>query len=369
MNTLFKTLSLLLVAALLAPPASAFSLFGIGKKKEKKAEQAKPGGGRGLGLPGIEAGANDGSPRMAQEAPGYGSGDTQVGSHPSPTTGDMPDEVVIRASGKSKLKVNKPPLNIEIDPFESIRESLKPDQKLLLAESPLAVVWRRTHPEALRNARVIQPYLTTFSDRPGIVFRPRHELQEVLQRKLESKETRGFQWSLTVADEEGKVFQHYEGSSNPPAEIVWSGENEQGEWIQAGSAYSPVYMFTDPGGTPYTRVGKPLRFKGIAHQERTGLHLSLDSAVLFGQAKADEKLSREGGLLVRSAADLVKRRFAGIPIRVESYAQSKALADRQASAVEAQLIRELMLLPQDISIDTLRTPYAEQRLEIVLLNR
>lgn len=268
-----------------------------------------------------------------------------------------------------KLKAHKPPLNIKVDPFESIRPSLEPDQALLLAESPLAVIWRRTHPEFLQNDRVVKPYLTTFSERPGVVFGPRQELEEVLQRKINDKESRGYQWSLTIADEEGKVFQHYEGSSSPPEELIWTGQNEQGDWMQAGSAYSPVYMFTDPGGTPSTKVGKPMRFKGIVHQERTGLHVSLDSAMMFGQTKAREEVQAEGMKLLRSAADLIKRRYTGIPIRVECYAQTKPLAERQCGGIERYLSSELMLLPQDISTDTLPVPYAEQRTEIILLNR
>ena len=139
--------------------------------------------------------------------------------------------------------------------------------------------------------------------------------------------------------------------------------------MQAGRAYSPVYMFTDPNGTPYTRVGEPLRFKGIVHQERDGLHLSLDSASLFGAGKTAQKLEGDGEIILRSAADLVKRRYAGIPIRVEVYGATKELADLQADIIERMLTKELMLLPQDISTDSLRVPYTDQRVEIILLNR
>jgi hypothetical protein len=378
MNT---TLALILTAAL-AAPASA-GLFGFGKKKEKT-----PAPEAGERLPGMERGAAEGGdlPKMAQEEdetrqelglekdrpadeqPGASSGtETAIGEHPS--EGGLPQEVVIRAVGTNKLKVNKPSLAIEVDNFESIRDSLKPDQGLLLAESPLTVVWRRTHPEFLRNERVVSPVLTTFSERPGIAFSPKDQLQEVLGRKLEPKESRNYQWSLTIADEEGKVFQHWEGAGSPPEEIVWSGENDQGEWIRAGRAYSPVYMFTDPGGTPYTRAGEPLRYKGVVHQERDGLHISLDSQALFGKAKAAEQVEKEGLPLLRAAADLVKRKYTGIPLRVEAYSGGKALAERQAQAVETYMEGELMLQGQDITSDALAVPYGEQRLELILVNR
>lgn len=385
--TLKNTFALALLGVLvLAQADGAQALFGRDKKKEKKSKtrigdriRSDSPEARVGPLPGMDAGGMDPAkpPAMAVEEWDAGPGmaeapisesETAVGAYPSPD-GDMPTEVVIRGTGGRKLKVNKPQLSIEVDPFESIRKSLQPDQVLLLAESPLAVVWRRTHPEFLRNGRVIKPWLTTFSERPGIVFTPLAQLVHVLQRKLTTKEARGYQWSLTVADEEGKVFQHYEGSGNPPAELTWSGQNEVGEWIQAGSAYSPVYMFTDPSGMPFTRVGKPLRFKGIVHQERTGLHVSLDSAVLFGRTKMEHRLSAKGRELVRSAADLVKRRYPGVPIRLEVYANTKSLAEQQAQAVEHLLIQELMILPQDVSIDSMRASYTGQRTEIILLNR
>ncbi|TBR17950.1 hypothetical protein EPO15_15820 [bacterium] len=385
-----KTLTFVLAAAL-AAPASA-GLFGFGKKK---AASDKPESGEQL--PGMEKGGKDDAdkPKMAQEedqnredlglekdrpaeeqspsSDETGSGakvsenETAIGEHPS--EGGLPQEVVIKATGSNKLKVNKPALSIEVDPFESVRESLKPDQGLLLAESPLTVVWRRTHPEFLRNERVVSPVLTTFSERPGIAFSPKDQLVEVLGRKLEPKEVRGYQWSLTIADEEGKVFQHYEGAGSPPEEIVWSGENDQGEWIRAGRAYSPVYMFSDPGGTPYTRAGEPLRFKGVVHQERDGLHVSLDSQGLFGKAKAAETVEKEGVPLLRAAADLVKRKYTGVPVRVEAYAGGKALAERQAQSVESYLEKELMLQGSDITSDALAVPYGEQRLELILVNR
>jgi len=362
-------LILFLAAAAAQAPGPASALFGFGKDKQESS-------GRPPELPGMEAGGLDVTkpPRMAQEA-----AETDFpGAAPAPATdspaapvsdGSLPTEVVIKGSNAGKLKVNKPPLNIEVDPFDSIRESLKPDQKLLLSESPLAVVWRRTHPELLRSSRVIQPHGMTFSERPGIVFSPRKRLHEVLRRPVEDKEARGYEWMLTIADEEGRVFQHYEGSRYPPDEIVWSGQNDQGEWIRAGRAYSPVYVFTDPGGTPYTRAGDPIRFTGIVHQERDGLHLSLDSVALFGSQKSARSVLPEGESLIRAAADLVKRRYAGLPIRVEAYAGSKPLAEQQAQTLEEYLIKELMLLPQEISTDSLRTSYTDQRVEIVLVNR
>lgn len=289
---------------------------------------------------------------------------------PAAPTGGMPAEVVIKADAGSKLNDQKPPLKIEVDPFETIRPSLKPDENLLLAVSPLTVSWRRTHPEILMNDRVIQPWRTTFSQRSGIGFKIKEQLEALLGGKLEPKEARKWGWSLTIADEEGRVFHNYSGSGDPPDELLWSGQNEQSEWVRAGRSYSAVYTFTSPDGSPRTTVGKPLLFKGIVHQEDTGLHVSLDSSALFGTSKNASELQAPSGVdLLRSAADLVKRKYSGIPISVRVFANTKELGDAQAKSIQDVLLRELMVAGRHISVDATRAPFSDQRVEIVLLNR
>ncbi|MBI4676000.1 MAG: hypothetical protein HY748_00265 [Elusimicrobia bacterium] len=293
------------------------------------------------------------------------------GESPARAPTSLPAEVVIRAEDSgSRVSVVKPPLNIEVDAFESVRPALKPDEPLLLAISPLTVSWRRTHPEFLKNERVIQPWRVTFSPRPGIVFHPREHLFEALQKRLEPKEADEHGWRLEIVDEEGRAFHRYEGSDDPPEEIVWNGQNGVGEWIAAGRSYSAVYTFTEPGGTRRQSFGKPLLFKGIVHQEESGMHISLDSAVLFGKGKSGAELVQPAGQdLMRSAADLIKRRLGGIPISVRVFAGTKDLGDSQGNAVAACLLRELMVGSQAVSVSAARAAYSEQRLEIVLLNR
>lgn len=339
------------------------SFLGFGKKKTKEAPPA----------------LDQSAPEMpVQDTPSPDEGKPERTDKPEKadkaevktSQGGLPTEVVIKSDDSSKLNTSKPPLQIEIDPYESIRPSLKPDESMLLAVSPLTVSWRRTHPEFLYADRVIEPWRTTFSPRSGIVFRPRDQLYDVLQRKLDPKETKTYGWSLTIADEEGRVFHHYEGSSDPPEEQVWSGQNDQGEWIHAGRSYSAVYTFTDQGGSPRTSVAKPLLFKGIVHQEDAGLQVSLDSSVLFGSSKTGSEIVQgTGSDLLRSACDLIKRRFTGIPISLRVFASTKELGESQGISIMNYMMRELMLSAQNIGVAAARAPYSEQRVEIVLLNR
>lgn len=357
-----KTIALYILAlGLVAPRAYALD---TSPAKDRVDNEKTPGASSDAGM----GSSSDGAPSAPAGGSESGSGASKAGA---PGQNGIPTEVVIKAEDSpNKMGMQKPPLRLDVDPFESIRPSLEPDQSLLLAVSPLTVSWRRTHPETLMNERVVEPWRTTFSQRPGIAFRVRDQLMDVLQRRLDPKEAKQYAWSLTIADEEGRVFHHYEGSNDPPEELLWSGQNDQGEWIRAGRSYSAVYTFTDPGGSPRTAVGKPLLFRGIVHQEDTGMHLSLDSSVLFGSNKASSDLAQPTGQdLLRSAADLVKRRFTGIPLSVRVFAATKELGDAQAQSIYAYLIKELMLTPKNISVDAARAAYSDQRVELVLMNR
>ena len=293
----------------------------------------------------------------------------QKASQTAAAPGSLPTEVVIKGEDKSKLGAQKPPLSVEVDQYESIRPSLVPDQSLLLAVSPLTVSWRRTHPDLLENSRVVEPWRTAFSQKPGIAFPVREQFVAMMGRKIDEREVQDYSWSLTVADEDGRVFQHYEGSGNPPEELLWSGQNDQGEWIRAGRSYSAVYAFTDPAGSPHTSVGRPLLYRGIIHQEESGMYLSMDSGVLFGKKKSSPEVVPAGLELLRAAADLVKRRFSGIPISVRVFAATKDLGASQARAISSYLLAELMATAKGVSTDAAGAQFSDQRVEIVLLNR
>ena len=73
--------------------------------------------------------------------------------------------------------------------------------------------------------------------------------------------------------------------------------------------------------------------------------------------------------MLRAAADLVKRKYGGIPIAVRVFANTKELGDQQAKTVQDFLLRELMVASRHVSTDATRAPFSDQRVEVVLLNR
>jgi len=81
-------------------------------------------------------------------------------------------------------------------------------------------------------------------------------------------------------------------------------------------------------------------------------------------------LSGPGGTdLLRSASDLIKRRFVGIPIAVRVFSANKELADAQAETVQKFLVKDLMTMSKNVSTEGARAAFSDQRVEIVLLNR
>lgn len=283
--------------------------------------------------------------------------------------GELP-EVVIKAEESGKLATARPAFKMDADNFESIRSSLEPAYDLLLSESPLSLSWSRNRPEILHNSRIIKPWRTTFSKHTEISFHPRNRLREIFRGELNPKNLKKFQWQLLIADEEGRIFQEYSGRGEPPQELVWSGQNERDEWIKAGHAYSAVYLFTDSSGSPHTGAGNPLEFTGIVHQEKFGLHINLDSVVLFGPTKSGRKIEKPfGENLIQATADLIKRKYFNIPIRVYSYAQEEHLARQQAGLVTDFLTKQLMILHSMISSEGHSAPFSEQRIDIVLMNQ
>ncbi len=290
---------------------------------------------------------------------------------PTISSGGAPTEVTVKGhEASSRITSVKPPINIQVDPFQSIRSTLKPKQSLLLAISPNMSSWRRTHPEFLMAPRVIKPWSSAFSAGSGMVFHVRKELDKAVGHSLSPKQARPYAWKLSIVNDQGRVFQKYGGPSDPPQEAVWSGESQSGGYVKAGESYSPIYTFIDPEGSPHTIVGKPIIFKGTIHQEADGRHLELNSTILFGPRRAETTIQApEGANLLQSAADFIKRFFPNYPLRVQVFAATDSLAHLQAETVKASLLKELMMPAQDLSTDAAEASFSHQRVVIVISNQ
>jgi len=287
----------------------------------------------------------------------------------APESAGQTTEVVVKGEETSKLPSQKPPLQIDMDENETILETIPTDESLLLTKPPALMVWKQTHPPVLDNPRIIQPWRTGMAMEPIVQFDVWDRIAGLTRPGIGSK-TQPILWNLTIADEDGRVFQRFEGSGDPPKQLLWSGKNDRNEWIKAGQSYSTVLMFMDSTGSPYTGVGEPLEFSGVVHQEPDGLHISLDSRVLFGdqkdQAEATSNMARN---LLRSAADFIKRYYYPYPITLEIFSESEDMAKAQAQNLRQYFLTELLVSESNILTATHTTPFSQRRIEIVIGNR
>lgn len=279
-------------------------------------------------------------------------------------------EIIIKSGMGFEMRTRRPPLKIKTDDFESVKESLEPDKDLFLFEAGGFAGYCRNYPETISSSRVIAPLRTGFSDKTVITFYPRKIFEESLLRAYTAKTAKETQWTLSITDEEGRIFHKYYGTGLPPVEINWSGENDQREWLKAGHSYAPVYAFVDEHGSPKTVIGELIKFTAIVFQKDASLNISLDSVVVFGPDKSLKNIEKPGGeSLLAAVADLVKRRYYGLPVKVSVYAQTKDLAQLQAELVKIFLKTELMAGENIISCEGLEDTFARQRLDITLLNK
>jgi hypothetical protein len=140
--------------------------------------------------------------------------------------------------------------------------------------------------------------------------------------------------------------------------------------VRAGHSYAPVYVFVDEYGSPKTIIGELVKFTAIVYQKGPNLTISLDSASLFGPNKTARALDKEKGEpLLAATADLIKRRYYNMPLKVNVYAQTKELADQQAEQVRNYLKAALMSGENLLSYEGFEDSYAQQRTDIVLLNK
>ena len=296
-----------------------------------------------------------------------------LGSPPQPQEGSsLPQEVVVKgADVDRRVKLRKTPLNIQVDPYETVRTKQRPPLYILLPELPFSVDWRGSYPDFLSNPRVLEAWRSVFPKRQGVVFYVREKLEDALQRPLESNEAKYCQWSLNIVDENGDIFEYFTGETGaaPPKEFFWNGRNDRGDWIQVGHTYSPVYKFTGPEGSQYTAEGSLIRFDNFAHPESDGIHLSLASESLFGPKKSLREVEPDGVELLHATVDYIKLHDDEMLSGIRVFASTNEIAKAQAASVLGFLARELAMDSHDVTVYLAAANSSDQRVEITLRNR
>ncbi|MBI4376282.1 MAG: hypothetical protein HY549_07510 [Elusimicrobia bacterium] len=276
-------------------------------------------------------------------------------------------EVVIKGEDQRSLSMEKPLFDIPFDPYENVRPSLQADPSLLMAQSPVLSTALTPRPPILRNIRMLTP-----ANQPlvgeGQTFhlRVRRALEDSLGRSLRDDGAQ-IAWTLNIIDENGQPFERFEGRGVPPEEISWNGRSRQGRWLVPGHDYSAVFVFNYGKRTPVTILGQPLRYPALTHKEPDGTVISLDSSLLFGPSRDQIRLvNGEGSMLLRAAADFIRRRAHGSPIELRLWGAERSALEPQARALREFLAGELMLAGDSIATLPAAASPAEARLDLFL---
>ena len=287
---------------------------------------------------------------------------------PSTAYNEAPEEVVIKGESDERMKTARPPLTLKADNLETLRSSLAASKDLFLFESGDFSGQARSYPDKLFSAEMVQPWRAGFNDKTVIAFYPLKKFEAAFGKENAEKAAKGAKWSLSITDEEGKLFHKYSGTGLPPENINWTGKNDRDEWLSAGRSYAPVYVFTDGKGLSKTVMDEVLKFTALVYQKAGSLIISLDSVSLFGPDKAARAIGKpQGADLLSATADLIKRRFYALPIKVSVYARTGDLAAAQAGLIRNFLKSELMMAGENmISAEGLEDSFTRQRVDIVL---
>ena len=296
-------------------------------------------------------------------APGF-AGEAAPAPAPAASKSGKLEDIVIKAKEEDEPSAGKPPLELSYDAYESLRPTLKPDEKLLLAESPALSAWVRSRPERLRSEHLLQPWNDPIEELAAIRLPARAQLQSAFGRELSASELKALSWSLSLVDEEGASIRKFEGSGAPPQDLEWDGLAEGGEAMSAGHAYSAVYKFWLSSTTSRTAMGQPIQFAGLIRKDGAAHRVALDSSQLFGSDRAKTDLTDAGRPLLRSAADWVRRRSWGSPVSLKVYGRDEESARSQALSAKAYLAAELGVPPERIPSESVVAAASDQRLEL-----
>ncbi|HNW44603.1 MAG TPA: hypothetical protein PKI19_08865 [Elusimicrobiales bacterium] len=289
---------------------------------------------------------------------------------PSTSYNEVPEEVVIKGESEDRIRTARPEMAIKADSLEILRRSLGPEKDLFLFESGDFLSLSRSYPDKLFSAEVVQPWRAGFSDKTVIAFYPFSKFEGAFGKDYDAKLGKDAQWTLSITDEAGKLFHKYSGAGAPPETINWTGENDRKEWIRAGRSYAPVYKFTDGRGVSKTVMGELIKYNALVYQKDNNLVISLDSILLFGPAKSLKTIEKPGGEgMLAATADLIKRRYYNLPVKVNVYAGTRELAGLQAGLIKNFLKGELMAVDSAISGEGFDESFAQQRIDIVLLTK
>jgi outer membrane protein OmpA-like peptidoglycan-associated protein len=144
-------------------------------------------------------------------------------------------------------------------------------------------------------------------------------------------------WSMEIHKKTGELFRSYKGTGNPPAELVWDGNDDAGNPVSSGQVYICRFFAQDSLGN--RNEAMPLAQIVLLRE----VHFSMASDALFDVGKADVKIDAYQELKLMKAKILSYVSAGGIveivghtdnqPVHTSVYGSNEALSLARAQAV------------------------------------
>jgi hypothetical protein len=286
--------------------------------------------------------------------------------------GSLP-EVVIKGKDVLKLESSKPVLDVPVDENREILESLKTEQEIF----PMKPTgWEKqpsdSMPDTLKSRQAVIPRTHYIRSEQVKVFYPLSDLTKIFKKPDRREAKKKARWEFIISDDSGKTFHEYSGKGLPPEEIIFDGRNADGRMIEVGYSYSTVLRYYDASGQVHTSVGNPFIATGLASQKKQGYTISIDFKKLYDSEPSvfkKHKFSVLGRDILREAADIIKKKHFGLPVKVFVYGNSAEVSDITSREISEVLTDLLIRSPGEISCAGQESARSVETVEIVVFNQ
>jgi len=149
--------------------------------------------------------------------------------------------LTVEGEDRVHIDIERPPLTLALDPSK-VDGLVQGDARDVLDRvAPDLTTGYYASTSSERSPYTGRPWLRQFSSGAVARFQPAVKGVE--------------RWKLTVADSRGQAVRVYEGTGDPPKEIVWDGRSTSGAAVTPGVTYSYVFEAKDKAGNKRNFVG------------------------------------------------------------------------------------------------------------------
>jgi hypothetical protein len=163
-------------------------------------------------------------------------------------------------------------------------------------------------------------------------------------------------WTFSVIDQTGATVWKQDGKGNPPASLIWNGEDSVREHVSVETVYIPQLATTDKEGYRHTYMGQPVQFSSVMYKDKGKSILELSSKRLFQEKKAD--LTKEASILLDKVCDVI-RENSQIPFAIQPFENDTSLGEQRQKRL-VKYFSEKLYVPEN-QISTPSVASAEKR--------